>query len=69
MTVSHFTDKRSAEEQTVGDGYTSQHGAIIGTQVADLDLEKEKALLRKIDLHIVPFLVGLYLFSFLDRGR
>jgi len=28
----------------------------------------EKTLLRKIDLHIVPWLSLLYLFNFLDRG-
>lgn len=34
-----------------------------------LDEERmEKALIRKIDLHILPLVVLLYLFSFLDRG-
>lgn len=33
-----------------------------------IDEKREKALIAKIDRHIVPFLVGLYLFSFLDRG-
>ncbi|KAJ5171041.1 Major facilitator superfamily domain general substrate transporter [Penicillium coprophilum] len=33
-----------------------------------LDEERvEKTLIRKIDLHILPFVVSLYLFSFLDR--
>ncbi|EFE41830.1 MFS transporter, putative [Trichophyton verrucosum HKI 0517] len=32
-----------------------------------IDEKREKALIAKIDRHIVPFLVGLYLFSFLDR--
>jgi hypothetical protein len=30
--------------------------------------KQERALIRKIDLHILPFVVLLYLFSFLDRG-
>ena len=35
-----------------------------------LDEEKiERSLVRKIDLHILPFVVLLYLFSFLDRGE
>lgn len=35
-----------------------------------LDEEKiERSLVRKIDLHILPFVVLLYLFSFLDRGK
>lgn len=34
-----------------------------------LDEEKiERSLIQKIDLHILPFVVLLYLFSFLDRG-
>lgn len=28
----------------------------------------EKAVLRKIDIHIIPWLAFLYLLSFLDRG-
>ncbi|GLA02415.1 hypothetical protein AnigIFM60653_001885 [Aspergillus niger] len=32
-----------------------------------LDEKREKRLIRKIDLHIIPFVVLLYLFSFLDR--
>lgn len=69
MTVSVITDNKSDVEQKVEEGYTSQDGAIPKAQVADIDLQKEQALLRKIDLHIVPFLIVLYLFSFLDRGR
>lgn len=30
--------------------------------------KQERVLIRKIDLHILPFVVLLYLFSFLDRG-
>lgn len=30
--------------------------------------KRERLLIRKIDLHILPFVVLLYLFSFLDRG-
>lgn len=37
-------------------------------QTVVIDEKREKALIAKIDRHIVPFLVGLYLFSFLDRG-
>ena len=32
------------------------------------DSKCERALIRKIDLHVLPFVVLLYLFSFLDRG-
>lgn len=33
-----------------------------------IDERKEKQLIWKIDMHILPFVVLLYLFSFLDRG-
>lgn len=32
------------------------------------DGKREQKLIRKMDLHILPFVVLLYLFSFLDRG-
>ena len=32
------------------------------------DEAKEKRLIRKIDIYVLPFVVLLYLFSFLDRG-
>ncbi len=34
---------------------------------SDIDLEAEKKLVRKLDWHIVPMVMLLYLFSFLDR--
>lgn len=33
-----------------------------------IDKKKERKLIWKMDLHILPFVVLLYLFSFLDRG-
>lgn len=33
----------------------------------DIDPEAEKRLLRKLDLHVVPILVFLFLLAFLDR--
>lgn len=30
--------------------------------------EIERALVRKVDMHIIPLIILLYLFSFLDRG-
>ena len=39
------------------------------SSVPTVEEEKmERNLIWKIDLHIVPFVVLLYLFSFLDRG-
>lgn len=48
-----------------------------GAQVPEMDLspdfpsideKAEKKLIRKMDMYILPFVVLLYLFSFLDRG-
>lgn len=33
-----------------------------------LDEKRERVLIRKIDYYILPLIVLLYLFSFLDRG-
>ena len=50
----------------------SQDEFISAAEVAvDADLESsidERKLLRKIDLHVVPWLALLYLLNFLDRG-
>lgn len=40
----------------------------IETGEIHIDPKKEQKLIRKMDLHILPFVVLLYLFSFLDRG-
>ncbi|KAL2374502.1 hypothetical protein RJ035_001821 [Blastomyces gilchristii] len=44
---------------------TKKDGADIAA--VEIDLVKAKALVKKVDRHIVPFLVLLYVFSFLDR--
>lgn len=38
------------------------------TMTAEEERRREKMLIWKIDLHILPVVVLLYLFSFLDRG-
>lgn len=45
-----------------------QNGTSASNSPVEIDPEKEKALIRKIDLYVIPFIVALYLFSFLDRG-
>lgn len=47
---------------------SSQEMASPGPSVGEIDSRKERALIWKMDLHILPFVVLLYLFSFLDRG-
>jgi len=43
----------------------SQHSE--NSQVAEHTID-EKKLVRKIDLHVIPWLALLYLLNFLDRG-
>jgi hypothetical protein len=38
-----------------------------GSQDPELGSKREKALVRKLDLHLIPLVMLLYLFSFLDR--
>lgn len=46
-------------DAVVGEGLRSDHDS-----VSKID---EKKLVRKLDLHIIPLVMVLYLFSFLDR--
>ncbi|KAL4782701.1 histidine phosphatase superfamily [Aspergillus varians] len=39
----------------------------LGSDTAAIDEKAEKKLIRKMDMYILPFVVLLYLFSFLDR--
>lgn len=39
----------------------------IGSQLDDVDPVAEAKLVRKLDLYIIPVVMLLYLFSFLDR--
>lgn len=38
-----------------------------GLEILEIDHDAEKKLVRKLDLHIVPVVMLLYLLSFLDR--
>lgn len=40
----------------------------VSSRLPEIDQQKERKLIWKMDLHILPFVVLLYLFSFLDRG-
>lgn len=39
-----------------------------GSVPTEEEKKRERVLIRKIDQHVLPFVVLLYLFSFLDRG-
>ena len=49
----NFTDVETGSQQDIED--------------AGFSIENTKKLLRKMDLHLLPFLALLYLLSFLDR--
>lgn len=49
-----FQEKAAAEELT--EEATRDSGLV------DIDHERERKLLRKLDLHIMPLVMGLYLF-------
>ncbi len=51
-----MADKTLTEEKR---GYDGSH--------PNIDPAKERKLVRKLDLHIVPVVMLLYLLSFLDR--
>ncbi|EAU92674.2 hypothetical protein CC1G_01719 [Coprinopsis cinerea okayama7 len=63
---------RSVESAGHGSGDT--HAVVTGTlnsiyrPEVDVSGIDEKKLMRKVDLHVIPWLTILYLFSFLDRG-
>lgn len=50
-----FADDSPLEGRVLEDGYPS------------IDKAKEKKLVRKLDIHIIPVVMLLYLLSFLDR--
>lgn len=56
-------DHRDIVSQDEKEKYRAENGS------RDLELggKREKALVRKLDLHIIPLVMMLYLFSFLDR--
>ena len=35
----------------------------------EVDREREEQLIRKMDLHLIPLIMLMYLFSFLDRSK
>lgn len=39
-----------------------------GSYIESIDLAAEKKLVRKLDRHIIPIIMLLYLLSFLDRS-
>lgn len=56
-------------EKAVATSGDSKNAPMDPTSATDLpESAIEKALVRKVDMHIIPLIILLYLFSFLDRG-
>ncbi|PGH16500.1 hypothetical protein AJ80_05185 [Polytolypa hystricis UAMH7299] len=55
------------DEKMSGEEGSPPSPDVYGYAAADVDPKKNQALLRKIDRHIVPCIMLLYTFSFLDR--
>ncbi|KAI4250361.1 MAG: hypothetical protein L6R42_008736, partial [Xanthoria sp. 1 TBL-2021] len=55
------------EEKSVQRAPSLELTAKQAVDVPEIDHVAEKKLVRKLDLHIIPFIMLLYLFSFLDR--
>lgn len=58
-----FDDEKNVKEGIVSPGLDHLYRPEIDTSGID-----EKKLMRRIDLHIIPWLAVLYLLNFLDRG-
>lgn len=56
------------EQQRLGNKEASVPEMDSNSDMWAIDEKAEKKLIRKMDLYILPFVVLLYLFSFLDRG-
>lgn len=59
----HKVDEESPRS---ANGSSMQDGINYATPV--IDEKRQRALMWKLDLHIIPIVVVLYLLSFLDRG-
>jgi hypothetical protein len=58
-------DTSSVAKLATPTGHDDDSGYHPGVDVSAID---EKNLMWKVDLHVLPWLTILYLFSFLDRG-
>lgn len=56
------------EQQNLGEKEARVPEMDLSPDFPSIDEKAEKKLIRKMDTYILPFVVLLYLFSFLDRG-
>ena len=57
-----------AKASTLKGSSTSHELGTVFRPDVDISSMDEKKLMWKVDLHVIPWLTVLYLFSFLDRG-
>ena len=61
--------------ESTGHGMSNDCNSALCEKISDIDAqvqgewteEEEKAVRRKLDMHIVPIITALYLFCFMDR--
>ena len=59
-----MSEKENAESMEMK---TAQSSADTTHEMGPIDLEAEKKLVRKCDLHVLPIITLLFLFNFVDR--
>jgi hypothetical protein len=60
-------ERPSSKDDNDFENSSSAHDASM-IEPSDVSIEAERKLIRKLDLQLIPVIVLLYLFSFLDRG-
>lgn len=60
------SEKQDAKQDPVTEAATTLESIDVD-DLPQIDAEAERKLVRKLDLHIVPVVMLLYLLSFLDR--
>lgn len=65
----HTTMSEEKAEQTTFENAAGQISPITGERMVVVTADEEKAVLRKLDWHILPLLFLVYTFSNLDRSN
>jgi ACS family allantoate permease-like MFS transporter len=63
METGHMADLKGADVKGVDKAY-----AYASVETIEIDEKTNRYLLRKIDTHVLPWLLGLYILQYLDKG-
>lgn len=63
METGHMADVKSVDVKGVDKAY-----AYASVEAIEIDAKTNRYLLRKIDTHVLPWLLGLYILQYLDKG-